>query len=72
MTTSQRDQVICRECGVVLGTLNRHRDKLILQPGVAQVLELRSLGYGLICPSCGHYRLMRAGKPYKQREERTG
>ena len=72
MTASARDQVTCRECGAMLGTLNRHRDKLTLRPGVAQQLELRSLGFGLICPSCGHYRLMRAGKEYRQREERTG
>lgn len=72
MTATPRNQVTCRECGAVLGRLNRHRDKLTLAPGVAQVLELRSLGYGIICPSCGHYRLMRAGRSYRARDERVG
>lgn len=68
--TSDRHAVRCRSCGALLGRLNGRRDRVTLLPGVAVVLELGSGGFGIICPEvpCGGYRLLRAGRSFRERE----
>ena len=63
----QRDLVTCRACGATLGALNRQHDRVTLRPGIAVCIELKSGGFGVLCPTphCGEYRHLKAGTGYR-------
>ena len=66
----RRDLVTCRACGAELGTLNRQHDRVTLRPGIAVCVELKSGGVDVVCPNptCGEYRVLKAGTGYRGRE----
>lgn len=66
--SGQHDLVSCRACGATLGVLNRQHDRVTLLPGVPTCREIDG-GCGVLCPSCGEYRLLWAGRAFREKEE---
>lgn len=61
--TPPRDQVVCRQCGAVLGKVNsvqghRKHDRMMLRPDVVLVVVMAER-VDVICPECGYCRAVR-------------
>ena len=61
--TAPRDQVVCRQCGAVLGRVNsvqghRKHDRMLLRPDVVLVIVMAQR-VDVICPECGYCRAVR-------------
>lgn len=61
--TAPRDQVVCRNCGAVLGKVNsvqghRKHNHMMLRHDVVMVVVL-AVRVDIICPECGYCRGVR-------------
>lgn len=61
--TAPRDQVVCRQCGAVLGKVNslqghRKHNHMTLRHDVVMVVVL-AVRVDIICPECGYCRGVR-------------
>lgn len=58
MTPSRRNEVRCRACSELLGTLSASHVQIRREPNVATYLYFGSLRIDLMCPNCGTVRVV--------------
>lgn len=70
MTNPGRNEVRCRACGELLGTLNAQHDQLAIEPRVHYLLTFAIRRFDLFCPRCGVARQLwmdRVGRIMRER-----